>query len=395
MVTQAQSRRLIHGPRLGQWWALQLQKRRRARLSASVSVPPMLDSGLLQFYRAQDGVKVVRSFNETVAVPAEPFAGMASYTALDDSGNYAAGDVVRYYLAPYVTVDGGRVYLGVTTYHVVNVVLADSGIERQEWTSTPTGVDGFTVVRWLNTTTFSHRHLTTASMAAGGVDTGTGWTAGLPWSFETPMVSAKAMWSRFNHWLPAAMVTEASPLGGVAFDTSTGYQWVRECGDDVARLTDCTTAFWFCPTGVSGIPWSVRGITQVMFSGGIEGDEEIPAEITIGGNGEIAITDHVPGDWYLIVNRNDTLEGLQKLTAYRLRDSARFDGATDAMGTSLTTGSDYFLEGMLAAVSLGSSWHWNVQGYGYFDRLGIWDRALTSEEIEGLFNFGLGWEPGD
>ena len=33
-------------------------------------------------------------------------------------------------------------------------------------------------------------------------------------------------------------------------------------------------------------------------------------------------------------------------------------------------------------MALGSSWHWNVASDGLFDRLGLWDRSLSEEEIE-------------
>ena len=52
-----------------------------------------------------------------------------------------------------------------------------------------------------------------------------------------------------------------------------------------------------------------------------------------------------------------------------------------------------FWGGMLATLVFGSSWHWNVQGYAFYDRMAVWSRVLTDDEILQLFNSGLGWQP--
>ena len=213
----------IFAPRLRHdkpWLATWLQERRRKRLAAAVPSGSLgLEDGLLQFYRPIEGELYVASFDETIVLGDTPYSGMAGVELLDGSGSYPANTEIRYFLLPYRLIDGGRIYHGLTTYFMTATTQDDDAVAMQEWSETPTGVDGFTVVRWVNTASLSYRHYTTAQMAAGWTDTGNGWTAGLPWNFASPMVTAKVMWSRFNHWLPQAMVTTASPLGGVAFDS--------------------------------------------------------------------------------------------------------------------------------------------------------------------------------
>ena len=78
----------------------------------------------------------------------------------------------------------------------------------------------------------------------------------------------------------------------------------------------------------------------------------------------------------------------------RLRDEAQFSGSSVLAGTALSGSDNYLNEGMLATLVLGSSWHWNVAGFGFYDRLAMWNRVLTNDEILDLVNSGLGWQPG-
>jgi hypothetical protein len=80
----------------------------------------------------------------------------------------------------------------------------------------------------------------------------------------------------------------------------------------------------------------------------------------------------------------------------RLRDahSSRRRRPGDEGSAVLTDSDDYFQEGIWGVLAFGSSFHWGFQGYGYYDRMGMWDRALSDEEVLDLFNNGLGWQPG-
>jgi hypothetical protein len=200
------------------------------------------------------------------------------------------------------------------------------------------------------------------------------------------------MWNRTDYNKPSAMLTVSSPLGGVAFDSSFGDRLTRNWSEDLRRDLDGTMAFWFCPLAeASGVVSSLRGVYNYSVLGNYSCWQP---DFNYGDNNEVSIGDHVDGDWYLVVLRSDTLLGVYKVDLVRLRDEAQFSGSSPLAGTALSGASDYLNEGMLATLVLGSSWHWNVPGFGFYDRLGMWNRVLTDDEILDLFNNGLGWQPG-
>ena len=192
----------------------------------------------------------------------------------------------------------------------------------------------------------------------------------------------------------SAMPTVASPLGGVAFDSTAGDQLEREQSAYLRQMPDFTLAFWWCPSGLAGgHAAAIRGISQTSVSLGYSTESD-PLKLLVGDGGEVEVADHVEGDWYLLAWRADSAALTQKITLTRLRDGAVFEGQCGEGVGVLNGEADYFFEGMLAAVCFGSSWHWSVLGRGYYDRMGIWNRALTEDNLADLFNLGLGWMPG-
>ena len=177
------------------------------------------------------------------------------------------------------------------------------------------------------------------------------------------------------------MATVLSPFGGVALDSTLGDKLVRAVSDDLRRSLDGTWAFWVCPAdGTNGGLSHMRGVN----SGSYFLDYSCSApNLAIGLGGEVSITDHVDGDWYLAVVRNDTLTWSYTIDVFRARDSGRFAASVfDTSGYAALSGEmDYAWEGLWALLALGSSGHWGFQGYGYFDLFGIWDRALGEEEV--------------
>jgi hypothetical protein len=136
---------------------------------------------------------------------------------------------------------------------------------------------------------------------------------------------------------------------------------------------------------------SLRGI----FTGAFGGNYNCSAPtFSVGDGGEVSVEDHLDGDWYLVVLRSDPLDDLYKVDLVRLRDEAQFSGSSVLASAALSGADDYLTEGVVATLVLGSSWHWNLPGYGFYDRLGMWSRALLDDEILDLFNSGLGWSPG-
>jgi hypothetical protein len=230
-------------------------------------------------------------------------------------------------------------------------------------------------------------------MTAGWTDNGTGWSAPntLPGGFSHPPTVANVLWNRLAYGKPVTMPTMMSPLGGAAFDSTFGDKLTRNWSEDLRRSVDATLAYWVCPLAESsGVLASVRGVSTYTFLGNYNC---APPDLSVGDFGEVSLADHQAEDWYLVVLRSDTLESLYKVDLVRLRDGAQFSGASALSGTALSAGSDYLNEGLQATLAFGSSWHWGVQGYGFYDRMGVWNRVLTDEEIMDLFNSGLGWQP--
>lgn len=377
--------RRFHG-----WLAGWLQDRRRAR--AVVSIPP-LQVGLLQFYQPYVGATALRSWVEAENPPANLLAGLVSPVQSAAAGPYVSGNFVWYQVHPYREVAGVRTYPGLSLDQSLSISLATAAVSWGAWSATPTWATGCVVVRWLNWGTYTYRDLSLAAMTAGWTDDGTGWSAPntLPGGFSNPPTVANVLWNRLSYAKPTAMPTVLSPLGGAAFDSTFGDRLTRNWSEDLRRSVDATMAYWVCPQSeAGGVMSSLRGVYELSFPGNYWC---APPDFTLGDDDEVMISDHVDGDWYLMVHRTDPLEDLYKMDLVRLRDSAQFSASRELPYTALTGASHYLNEGLLATLVFGSSWHWGVQGYGYYDRMALWSRALTDDEVLELFNSGLGWQP--
>jgi len=378
------------------WLATWLQGRRRKRLAGVVEPqeePTGLEAGLVEFYQPEAGATFVRSFDESRAPDAVPYT-MQSLEESEGEGSYPEGTALEYFVMPYRTVDGVRVYGSCLLQHSLGVTVPDAGVLWPGGGEAPAWVTGYCVLRWVNYSTRSHRYFSVAGMLAGWLDNGTsGWIEGLPATFAAPPDVLRVMWSRDGtHSAPSTMPTVLSPLGGWAFDSTTGHQLCREMCDGLRRMPEATMAYWLCPAdGSGGVLSSLRGVFLLSFGGNYSCS--VP-DFVFAEAGEASVADHQDGDWYLVVLRNDPLEELCKVDLVRLRDEAQFSASATLNAAALTVDDDFFYDGLLAVLVLGCSWHWGVQGYGYYDRLGVWDRALTDEEILDLFNSGLGWVPG-
>ena len=95
--------------------------------------------------------------------------------------------------------------------------------------------------------------------------------------------------------------------------------------------------------------------------------------------------------------RNDGLLQENTITVLRARDlvsTSRTVSFDDAYVHVLGEADDYMSFGLGTTFGIGSSVYYWVLGYGFFDLIGVWDRCLRDEEVERLFNNGLGWTPG-
>ena len=379
------------------WWSLWLQDRRRAR-SAVATLTSSLLVGLRQFYHPAAGLTFCKSWNESEAVPGNPSVGLVAPTAATGSGSYAAGDGLLYQLWAYREGSGQRVYAGVAYQKEVAVSTSGSGCLWPAWTATPGWVTGYAVLRFVNGSYAGFQSITLATMLAGWTDNGGGWSSAsaLPCAFNNPPVTAKVIWNVFDEYaLPEPIAVVASPLGGWAFDATLGDHLARALSDDLRRPVDATMAYWVCPANATnGVLSAVRGI----FTENMGGDYTCAgSNLTFGDAAPVTITDHQAGDWYLVVLRRDDLADAYRQDLLRLRDGMPFGTVTTLAGagsTVLSAASDYFSEGIWGVVAFGSSWHWGLQGYAYFDRMGMWERALEDDEVLDLFNNGLGWQPG-
>jgi len=353
-----------------------------------------LQVGLVQFYQPVAGATTLRSWNESEDPAVNLLAGLVSPAQSAAAGPYVSGNYVWYQVHPYREVSGVRTYPGLSLDLGFPISLPAASVTWPAWTATPEWATGCVVVRWYNWGVYDYRDLSLAAMTAGWTDNGTGWSAPntLPGGFSNPPAVASVLWNRLGYGKPTTMPTVSSPLGGVAFDSTLGDILARSWSEDLRRDLDGTMAYWVCPMSYSdGVLSSVRGVYEWTFLGYYDCS---PPNLAIGDFGELSLADHEDEDWYLVVLRSDTLADEYKVDLVRLRDAARFAGSTTLSGTALGAGSHYLNEGMQATLVFGSSWHWGVPGYGFYDRMGIWDRVLTEEEILDLFNSGLGWQPG-
>jgi hypothetical protein len=298
---------------------------------------------------------------------------------------------VHYECWAYHEVNGQRVYAG---FCLARVTYISGNGAAVVWAggALPAWVQGLTVGRVYNGILDAWRDVNAATLLAGWTDDGTGWTAGLPWSFAAPMTAVKVMWCGQYWGEPEVMATAPSLFGGAAFDsTANGKVLVRLMSDDLRRLRNGTLAMWVQPAfETSGVLHSVRGSAAGNYGGNYTAD----TVFTVAGtSGDATLTGHVDGDWYLLVQRYDELEDFCRVELWRERDLAHAV-FTEAWSVGpLDAESDYILEGIHGALALGSSWHYGVPGYARYDRLGLWNRALTDGEVLELFNGGLGWTP--
>ncbi len=372
-----------------QWLALEMQERRRKRASRSSS---LLMVDLVQFYKPVGGT-FVRSWNETESVPANPFAGITSLVLEAGSSTYQQTDVVRYTLFPYRTA-GQRIYSGAALVVDVDVEATGMQVRWPAWTGSPTWVTGFSVTREVNGSYSGFRDISLVVMVAGWVDAGGGWSpsSALPCTFAAPPITAKVLWntqSRF--YAPSAMQTVSSPLGGLAYDSAGQKFLSRLMSQDLRRDMEGTLAFWMCPApGGAGGPAGLRGKNKV---GHVSFYESAGTELYFGFNYEITITPAEPDDWYLVVLRNDKINARYRMDLIRLRDGAHFGAnAFEMFGFGdLTESLDFLEEGIWAAL-----WCAGVDDPSAdvaLDRIGVWTRSITDDEVESLFNCGLGWQP--
>jgi hypothetical protein len=97
---------------------------------------------------------------------------------------------------------------------------------------------------------------------------------------------------------------------------------------------------------------------------------------------------------------NTLAEGwLTRVTVRRLRDGSSTSATeTDDLGgyfAPATGDSDTWYELCGAMWGLGGwMWWWGTGASAQYDRVGVWNRVLTSEELEELYGVGLGWTPG-
>jgi len=376
------------------WLWLWLQDRRRNRSGGEEQVS--LLNGLVQFYKPLAGATFLKSLGEGEAVPSNPFNGIVTPYAEAYAGTYALGDSIRYDVLPYRQ-GAQRVYAGVAIVYSLSMDYDEGGFVWPGWTASPGWVSGFSVLRYVNGTYAGYIDVAMVSMQSGWTDDSWGWSAAeaMPCSYSNPPKTAKVMWNA-RTWTeaPTVMPTVASPFGGVALNSSVGDRLVRGLSDDLRRSLDGTFAFWFCPVAeTEGSVGSIRGV----YSGSYFGNYSCyPPNLTFGDNGEIVVPNHVDGDWYLAVMRHDTLTASHSVDLLRERDGASFSASVADLTyiAALDAEADYLVEGLWALASVGDSGHWPFPGYGYFDLIGIWNRALTNDEVLALFNNGLGWQPG-
>jgi len=376
------------------WW---LQGRRRSRI-ATPSPESDLLSGLVHFYLLEDGTTHVRSWGETATVPEDPFDGIGALSLDTNGGDYSAGQFVQYYVLPFGVQDGGRLYSGAARQLGITVGNDDDGVLWPTWSASPDWVTGYCVLRLVSGAYAGYRDVTAATMFGGWTDANTGWTdaSELPCDFNHPPRTAKVIWNNLNLLVsPPTFPTVASPFGGRAFDSNLGDALARVMSDDLRRSVDGTLAYWVCPNENIGVLHAVRGTFAETFGTGYAGVSGTDFGVN-NGNGSpysVTATAHVAGDWYLLVQRNDFLSDSFKMDLLRERDGAHFSIAADYQALPLNSGDDYWQNGIFGVLVFGSSWHWGVPGYGYYDRMGVWNRALTNDEILDLFNNGLGWQP--
>jgi hypothetical protein len=263
---------------------------------------------------------------------------------------------------------------------------------------------GFLVVRLDGTC----KEFSKAAMAAGWLDDGTGWGS-LPFSYAHPPKTTKTLWSQSWEGSRADLniVKVPSPLGGLAFDTDTWTSHLaRTMADDaLSRSLDITVAYWVCPRYVRhtsmwlGGAWSWHFIGE-QFNREIWQTTPPPTVNFIGVTGlDDAMTDCQNEDWFLVVQRGNTLANTLTQDVYRLRDGhhqqvvAVLSDCDARLLAEEPAAGRYFEEASMRAMAFGSGYWWGNTGSSFVDRMGTWTRTLTDEEVTRLWGLGFGWEP--
>jgi hypothetical protein len=386
---------IARAPRLANaraaWFPLQRQKRRRH--SAAEPVVSGLQAGLSQFYQVVPGATHLRSWNESEIVPSYPLLGFeAPYSEGASGGSYNDQDAVVYSVMPSRDGDG-RTYAGIIYSFEVLTILNDA-ILWPEWTDNPGWVTGFTVLRRVNDVYAGYREMSAATMFAGWTDNGAGWSsaAALPFDFNNPPNVAKVLWNRLDETTLPQLMATVSWAGGTAFNAGADRtQLVRGISEDLRRDLDGTLAFWICPMDEGRVA-AVSGYSKASFRlrGGSSG-----SGFEFGDSGNVFVDGHQPGDWYLLVMRNNTGANTLTIDALRQRDLVQVS-ATQVLPdycSTLALADNYMDEGVGSALSIGGPWFSDASVPAYFDRIGLWNRPLTNEEVLELFNNGTGWLP--
>ena len=254
------------------------------------------------------------------------------------------------------------------------------------------GSRAFSCFEKVNGVANGFRDMPAATFCNDWTDDGTGWlsNAALPHSFSNPPTVAKLLWCNTNWNVTGeAMSTVASPLGGVAFDGTGGQKLTRIMSDDLRRLTAATVATWACPSETDGMLLTLQGINNAVFQ--IDYGSYVPTFAIL--NGMIELDDMEEGDWYFIAVRIDPSVNQVKLDVFRLRDGNHVTGSDSLWYHPLTSGDNYINEGILGVFGVNGSFHHNYGEHGYFDRIGLWNRALRDDEVLQLYNDGAGWRP--
>ena len=321
----------------------------------------------------------------------------------DASGAYSAGTYYFFYV-PYKVIGGANHVLGLTVAAggAVSIEAPDNAVLLGAPTVTGGNVDGVYLLRYDgDTSACSYRDVGLGVFPL--TDRGTGWTAGMFFSFSSLPPVQRLLWARADQGSnPETIHVALSPLGGWCFDSELQELVDRLRPDMVVRPT-VTMSFWFCPqdeqsTHAAGMR-GIYGSSRMHL--GFETVESSSLFTMTFGSASIDFNDHAAGDWYLVVASIDDAKAdgwLTQLTVQRLRDGATRSatGATDPFGGFLaaaTASSNVWDELAASAWGVGGAMHWGYHCAALYDRIGVWNRVLSAEEVDALYGVGLGWSP--
>ena len=365
-------------------------------------VPDTLLEGLHDFYRPEAGQVFARSYGVSDAFDGNPMAGFVAPTVSEGSGSYTDVEP-SFRLVAFREVSGVRRYA--TVIQNINPGYISSGsVVWPAWGTLSNWPTGFLLVWSEGPDGEISREVSAATMAAGWVDDGTGWTVGLPFSYAVPPIVSKTLFRRPYEGAGAGgtPATVTSPLGGLAFDLTNGDLLTRQMFDDpIRRSMDVTIAYWVCP--------ALNGYYSTMFCGGSwtvqffceHPDSNLPDMTFNGYNFYDSMPDCQADDWFLVVQRGDTFNATLTQDVFRLRDGQQqthvaplWDEGYAGPVAPLNAPVDrYFADGLMSALSFGCGFWWGNAGAAYVDRCATWSRPLTDTEVLNLFNNGLGWSP--